>query len=74
MTSFQYGEEPIIVSRDMGYNIVESILPENRKKARQKIKDPNYINSKYKLKEIFDDLGIIVNPEAMTYIHVYDIK
>ena len=73
MTKFLDEMEPVIVSRCGGYLIHESLLPENRKKAREKVKDPNCISSKYKLKEIFSKFGIIVNPEAMTYINVRNI-
>lgn len=73
MTKFLDEMEPVIVSRCGGYPIYESLIPENRKKAREKVKDPNYISSKYKLKEIFSKFGIIVNPEAMTYINVRNI-
>ena len=31
MTEFQYLEEPVIVSRDQGFNLAELITPENRK-------------------------------------------
>lgn len=72
MTDFQYEGEPVIVTRDAGYPIVELLTPENRKKARERVKDSNYKNSKYKLKELLVGRGIIVNPEAMTYAHPQD--
>jgi hypothetical protein len=71
MTKFQYEEEPIIVSRDVGYNLAELITPEYRKKAREIVKDPNYVNSKHMLKELYAKRGIIVNPEAMCYLYKY---
>lgn len=67
MTKFQYLEEPIVVSRDPGFNLGELIPPKNRKKAHERVKDPDYLNSKYVLKGIFAGMGIIVNPEAMTF-------
>lgn len=72
MTKFQYLEDPIVVSRDPGFNLAKLIAPENRKKARERVKDPDYVNSKHVLKRIFAKRGIIVNPEAMTYVHVHD--
>lgn len=68
MSKFQYDEEPIIVSRDTGYNLVKLLSPEYRKKASERVVNQGLINSKYKLKEIFAEFGVIVNPEAMTYI------
>lgn len=72
MVNFQYDGEPVIVCRDCGFPIIELLTSENRKKARERVNDPNYVNSKYKLKELFAEIGIVVNPEAMTYVHVRD--
>lgn len=33
MDNFQYKEEPIIISRDMGHNILELLEPEYRERA-----------------------------------------
>ena len=71
MTKFQYDEEPIIVSRDAGYSIAKTLDPENRKKARELVENRDYVNSKCKLKEIFAEFGVIVNPNAMTYLFNY---
>lgn len=72
MDEFQYEGEPVIVSRDAGYNIAELLTLNNRKKARERVNNPNYINSKYELKDLFGEFGVIVIPEAMTYIHPHD--
>jgi hypothetical protein len=69
MNNFVYEEDPIIVCRDGDYPLLERLTPDNRKKAREKVKDPNYINSKYKIKEAFAGFGVIVNPEAMSYLY-----
>lgn len=72
MSKFYYEGEPVIVCRDGGYPIVDLLTPENRKKARERIKNSNYVNSKYKLKELFATRGIVVNPDAMSYVHIQD--
>ena len=72
MDNFQYKEEPIIISRDMGHNILELLEPEYRERACEIVQSPDYVNSKYKLKKLFANIGIIVNPDAMTYVHVDD--
>ena len=74
MVEFKYDEEPIVVSRDAGYPIAELLTPENRRKARERVKSLNYVNSKFKLKELFGEIGIVVNPEAMTYVHIRDYQ
>lgn len=72
MSKIQYDEEPIIVSRDTGYNLVKLLSPEYRKKVKEISENQELSNSKYKLKEIFAKFGIIVNPESMTYIFKND--
>lgn len=66
MTKFQYNEEPVIVSRDCGYSIVELFSPENIKKSQERISNRDIPIGKYKLKELFAEMGIIVIPEKMT--------
>lgn len=63
MSKFKSDEELIKVCRDCGYNILELLSPENRKRARKNVKNPNYLNSNYRLKELFAKIGIVVNPE-----------
>jgi len=62
---------PVIVVRDAGYSKIELLSPEYRKKVTQRVENPNSISGKYKLKELFAEIGIIVNPEAMTYLYKY---
>ena len=71
MVEFQYEGDPVIVCRDRGYPLVELLSPENRKKARERVKDPNIVTGNYKLKELLAEVGIIVNPEKMTNWYVY---
>lgn len=44
MTDFQYDEEPIHIVKDNGFNKLELISPENRKKSRERMNDPNYVS------------------------------
>lgn len=73
MNKCEHEAESVIVSRCGGYPLVDLLKSENRKKAREITNSPNYVNSKYFLKEIFSDFGITVNPEAMTYVHIGDL-
>ena len=66
MDRFQYGEEPIKVCRDCGFNLLEMFAPENRKKARERVNNPNEVTGKYRLKELLAKIGIVVYPERMT--------
>lgn len=67
MTNFQYGEEPVIVSRDAGYSKIKLLSPENMKKSWERINNPDIVTGRYKLKELLEEVGIVVNPEAMTF-------
>lgn len=67
MTRFQYEEEPIIVSRDAGYSKAVLLSSDNIKKSKERINDPNVVTGRYRLKELLEEVGIIVNPDAMTY-------
>lgn len=67
MTNFQYEEEPVIVSRDAGYSKIKLLSPENMKKSWERINNPDIVTGRYKLKELLEDVGIVVNPEAMTF-------
>ena len=71
---FQYKKDPIIVSRDGGYPLGELITPDNRKKSRIIVKNPNYVGNKIVLKELNVKRGIIVNPDAMAYAMSEDIN
>ena len=67
MTNFQYEEEPVIVSRDAGYSKIKLLSPENMKKSWERINNPDIVTGRYKLKELLEEVGIVVNPEAMTF-------
>lgn len=67
MTDFQYKEDPVIVSRDAGYSKIKLLSPENMKKSWERINNPNIVTGRYKLKELLEEVGIVVNPEAMTF-------
>lgn len=67
MTNFQYEEEPVIVSRDAGYSKIKLLSSENIKKSYERINNPDIVTGRYKLKELLEEVGIVVNPEAMTF-------
>ena len=58
--------DPVRVTRDVGISKSEFISPENRKKARERVLDPNTVTGKYKLKELFAEMGIVVHLDRMT--------
>lgn len=70
MTNSKY-DKSVIVVRDAGYSKIKLLSPEYRKKVMQRVENPNIVSGKYKLKELFAEIGIIVNPEAMTYLYKY---
>lgn len=72
MNKYHYDEKPVRVTKDSGYSKVELLSPENRRKARERVKDPNYVNVKYKLKEFFAEIGIVVIPEKMTMWYLFN--
>lgn len=61
-----YDEEPVMVTRDSGYSKLKLISPENRKKARERVLNPDTVTGKYRLKKLFGEIGIVVIPERMT--------
>lgn len=63
--------ESVILVRDAGYSKIKLLSPEYRKKVKERVENPNSISGKYKLKKLFAEIGIIVNPEAMTYLYKY---
>lgn len=71
MTDFQYDEEPVHIVKDNGFNKRELISPENRRKSRERMNDPNYVSEAYLLKELFGEIGIVVIPERMTKWYAY---
>ena len=58
----------VIVSRDAGYSKIELISPENIRKSQERIDNPNVVTGRYKLKELLEEAGIVVNPEALTLV------
>lgn len=66
MNDFYQGEKEIRVTKDVGFDKVKIISPDNRQKVRERVKNPNIVAGRYLLKEIFADVGIIVIPEKMT--------
>ena len=66
MTNFHYEEEPIKVTRDSGYSKIKLISLENRQKAYENVCNPNIVTGRYRLKELFAKIGIVVIPEKMT--------
>jgi hypothetical protein len=71
MNKYEGMGEPVRVVRDAGYSKIESISPENRKKALERVNDPNIVTGNYKLKELYEKIGITVNPDKMTNWYVY---
>lgn len=59
--------EPVKVVMDAGYSKIELLSPENIKKSQERIDNPNITTGRYKLKEFLEEVGIVVNPEAMTF-------
>lgn len=60
---------PVLIVRGPGYSKAESISPKNRKKAMERMKNPNRKNRNEFLNEFFAEIGIIANPDAMTYLY-----
>lgn len=61
----------VMVVRDAGYSKIKLLSPEYRNKVKKRVENPNIVTGKYKLKELFAEIGIIVNPQAMTYLYKY---
>ena len=66
MEKFKYSGEPIHVIKDNGFSMRELLSPENRKKARERMNDFDYVSEAYLLKDLFGEIGIVVYPERMT--------
>lgn len=71
MTNWDCRRNPVHVSRDAGYSKIESISPENRQKAKERMDNPDIVSGNYKLKELFADMGVVVHPERMTNWYPY---
>lgn len=63
-------DEPVIIVRDAGFSKAKLLSLEYREKSRKRVENPNILTGRYKLKELFAEIGIIVNPDAMTFLHV----
>jgi hypothetical protein len=71
MTDLECRRNPVHVSRDAGYSKVKSISPQNRRKAKERMDCPDVVTGNYKLKELYEKIGIIVHPERMTNWYPY---
>lgn len=71
MSEFQQENEPVIVSRDAGYSKIKLLSSESIRKSQERIDNPNIITGRYKLKELLEEVGIIVNPDTMTFWYKY---
>ena len=66
MDDFDCRRNPVYVSRDAGYSKIESISPENRRKAKEMINNPNKVTHIDTLNKLYSKMGVIVHPERMT--------
>lgn len=71
MNKYRYNGNPVIVSRDAGYSKIELLSEENIKQSRERIENPDIVTGRYKLKELLEEVGIVVNTEAMTFWYAY---
>lgn len=62
---------PVYVSRDAGYSKLESISPENRKKARERLNNRDIVTRIELLSELYSKMGVIAYPEKMTNWYPY---
>ena len=61
--------EPVLVVRDRGYSKSKLLSPEYMDKVKKRINDPNIPTGKDRLKELYAKRGIIVNPDAMSFLY-----
>lgn len=66
MNDFDCRKNPVHVSRDAGYSKIESISPENRRKAREMMDNPNAVTRIDTLNKLYSGMGVIVHPNRMT--------
>lgn len=71
MTDFHYDEEAFHVIKDNGFDKLKLISPENLKKSQERMENPDIVTGKFKLKELFAEIGIVVHPERMTNWYAY---
>lgn len=65
--------EPVIITRDPGHRKSELLSPENRKRVKERVENPDIVTGNYKLKDLFSEIGIVVNPEKMTNWYVFQL-
>ena len=66
MNDWECRKDPVYVSRDAGYSKIESISPENRRKSKEMMDDPNTITRIDTLNKLYSKMGVIVHPDRMT--------
>lgn len=66
MNDWECRRNPVRVSRDAGYSKIESISPENRKKSKEMMDNPNTVTRIDTLNKMYSKMGITVHPERMT--------
>ena len=66
MNDWECRKDPVYVSCDAGYSKIESISPENRRKAKEMMDDPNTVTRIDTLNKLYSKMGVIVHPERMT--------
>ena len=66
MNNFECRKNAVHVSRDAGYSKIESIFPENRRKAKNMMDGSNVVTRIDILNELYSKMGVIVHPERMT--------
>ncbi|WP_298522355.1 hypothetical protein [uncultured Methanobrevibacter sp.] len=66
MNDWECRKDPVYVSRDAGYSKIESISPENRRRAKEMMDDPNTVTRIDTLNKLYSKMGVIVHPERMT--------
>jgi hypothetical protein len=74
MNKVKYDENPIVIERGPSYSKIESISPSTRKKAKERLNNPNRKSSKHFLKDFFSERGVHVYPKRMTYWYKYTKK
>ena len=66
MNDWECRRNPVHVSRDAGYSKIESISPENRRKSKEMMDDPNAVTRIDTLNKLYSKMGVIVHPDRMT--------
>ena len=66
MNNFDCRKNPVYVSWDEGYSKIESISPENRRKAREMGDGLNVLTRIDILNKLYSKMEVIVHSERMT--------